>query len=137
MKAAIFAMAVSMMAAMPGRAEDRTMLPEIVVGAPPAPTSATRESSASLASGSTHERCVDVTIGGERSFGCLNEKLKRKVDQVNPVQNIAPIDARSPDLKVGVVNVPGVQQQYGRNFGVSVFPYRPAPPVFSSPLGHR
>jgi hypothetical protein len=31
----------------------------------------------------------------------------------------------------------GVQQQYGRNFGVSVVPFRPAPPVFSSPLGRR
>src|ERR1700737_2677546 len=136
MRAAIFAIPVSMMAAMQARAEDRTMLPEIVFGAP-APTSAPREASASPASGGAHERCVDVTIGGERSFGCLNEKFKQQVDKVNPVQNIAPIDARSPDLKAGVVNMPGVQQQYGRNFGVSVYPYRPAPPVFSSPLGHR
>jgi hypothetical protein len=137
MKAAIFAIAVSMMAAVPARAEDLTMLPEIVVGAPPARTSVPREPNASPASGSTHERCVDVSIGGDRSLGCLNEKLKRQVDQVNPVQNITPLDARSPDLKVGVVNIPGVQQQYGRNFGVSVFPYRPPPPVFSSPIGRR
>lgn len=39
---------------------------------------------------------------------------------------IAPVDAKSQDIKVGVVNVPAVQQQYGRNFGVSVIPYRPA-----------
>jgi hypothetical protein len=83
-----------------------------------------------------HQRCVDVTIGSERSFGCLNETLKRKVDEVNPVPNIPPIDAKSQDLKTGVSNLPAVQQQYGRNFGISAFPYRPPQPVFSSP-GHR
>jgi len=54
-----------------------------------------------------------------------------------PVTNTPPIDAKSPDIRVGVVNVPGVQQQYGCDFGVSVYPYRPAAPVYSSPLGHR
>jgi hypothetical protein len=38
---------------------------------------------------------------------------------------------------VGIVNVPAVQQQYGQNFGHSVIPYWPPPPVFTSPLGHR
>jgi hypothetical protein len=134
MKSAIFAIAVSMMTAMSAQAEERTMLPEIVVGAPPPSTNTPRESSASPASGSTHERCAE---GDDRSLGCLNEKLKRQVDRVNPVQNTPPIDAKSSDLKVGVVNVPAVQQQYGRNFGVSAIPFRPAPPVFSSPMGHR
>ncbi|OKO67645.1 hypothetical protein AC628_38550 [Bradyrhizobium sp. NAS96.2] len=62
----------------------------------------------------------------------MNERLKKQVDQVNPpVTNTPPIDAKSSDIKVGVVNVPAVQQQYGRNFGVSAFPYRPAAPVYS------
>ena len=104
-------------------AEERaTTLPEIIVGAP-----ATAE----------HQRCVDVTIGNDQSFGCLNERLKRQVDSVNPTLNVAPIDAKSSDLKVGVVNMPGVQQQYGKNFGVSVRPYRPAAPVYAPPVGHR
>jgi hypothetical protein len=30
-----------------------------------------------------------------------------------------------------------VQQQYGQNFGHSVFPYRPPSPVYSSGLGRR
>jgi hypothetical protein len=52
--------------------------------------------------------------------------------------NLPPIDARSPDIKTGVVNIPAVQQQYGRNFGISVVPYRPPPPVFSTPgMPHR
>jgi hypothetical protein len=82
------------------------------------------------------ERCVEVEIGSSRALNCLNQKLKREVDRVNPSLNLPPIDAKSSDLKVGTVNIPGVQQQYGRNFGVSAFPYRPAPPVFTSPL-HR
>jgi hypothetical protein len=124
MRAAIFASAISAIAAIPAQAEERTTLPEIVVGAT-APTHA------------VNERCVDVRIGDAQSFGCLNQKLKRQVDQVNPVPNVAPIDAKSQDIKVGVVNVPGVQQQYGRNFGVSVYPYRPSASVYSSPLGRR
>jgi hypothetical protein len=104
-------------------AEERVMvLPELLIGGGMANT----------------DRCVEVQIGASRSMDCLNQKLRREVDRVNPVMNLPPIDARSPDTKVGVVNIPGVQQQYGRNFGVSATPYRPAPPVFSAPLGpHR
>jgi hypothetical protein len=46
-----------------------------------------------------NDRCVDVTVGGERSFGCINQLLKEKVVQTNPTMNTPPIDARSPDLK--------------------------------------
>jgi hypothetical protein len=106
-----------------GAAEERVIvLPEIVVGG---------------GARVSPDRCVEVEIGSSRAMDCLNQKLKKEVDRINPSLNLPPIDARSQDLKVGVVNVPGVQQQYGRNFGVSVIPYRPAPPVFSSPLGHR
>jgi hypothetical protein len=67
----------------------------------------------------------------------LNAQLKRKVDQTNPAANDPPLDAKSADPKIGVVNIPGVQQQYGKNFGNSVVPFRPAPPVFTSPVGPR
>ncbi|NPV19252.1 hypothetical protein HL668_00030 [Bradyrhizobium sp. 81013] len=66
----------------------------------------------------------------------MNVKLRRKVDTVNPSINQAPIDARSSDLKVGTVNVPAVQQQYGSNFGRSVVPLRPTA-VFPSGFGRR
>lgn len=107
----------------PTRAQERVMvLPEIVIGG----------------GAGNADRCVEVEIGASRSMDCLNQKLRREVDRVNPTMNLPPIDARSPDTKVGVVNIPGVQQQYGRNFGVSVVPFRPAPPAFSAPLGpHR
>ena len=152
MKASIFAMTIAMLAAMPASAEERTALPEIIVGSPPPspltpspPTASPPTVGPAVPQGTTAsrnpaagapERCGNGAA--DRSLGCLNEKLRREVDRVNPpVTNTAPIDAKSSDLKVGVVNVPAVQQQYGRNFGVSAFPYRPSAPVYSAPLGHR
>lgn len=86
----------------------------------------------------TQERCVEVEIGGSSSFGCLNQKLKREVDRVNPTPNLPPVDAHSPDTHIGVVNVPAVQQQYGSNFGKSVIPFRPPPSTYGTPsLSHR
>lgn len=73
---------------------------------------------------------------GKGGFDQLNRELKRKVDETNPAINNPPLDAKSADPKVGVINIPGVQQQYGRNFGVSVYPYRPNQ-VFTPPIGGR
>ncbi|MHC2434761.1 hypothetical protein [Bradyrhizobium sp. USDA 4451] len=138
MKVIILAIAVAGLSAMPAPAQtptpQHTPLPEIVVGIPPPALNLNRDTSggtgraAARGSGSAPaERCGDAS-----SLGCINERLRKQVDQVNPpVTNTTPIDAKSQDLKVGVVNVPAVQQQYGRNFGVSAFPYRPAAPVFS------
>src|SRR5262245_52210949 len=71
------------------------------------------------------ERCIDVEIGGDHAFGCLNQQLRREVDRVNPSLNLPPLDARSPDVRVGNVNEAAVRQQYGSNYGRSVFPFRP------------
>jgi hypothetical protein len=111
-------------AAISAHAEDRLNLPEItIMGSPPPP-------------GASREPCTDAASSNDHSLGCLNRQLKRQVDQVNPSLNMPPIDAKSPDLKVGVVNIPGVQQQYGQNFGHSVVPFRPPPPIFNS-FGRR
>jgi hypothetical protein len=82
--------------------------------------------------------CKGDGSAADKGFGCLNQKLKNQVDQASLNAGIpsAPLDAKSTDLKVGVVNVPAVQQQYGKNFGVSVVPYRP-PQIFSAPLGRH
>src|SRR5215475_934432 len=132
------------------RAEDPKSLPPVTIEAPPSspllpnPSSSGASATPTITgSGSRqagigakeYERCVDVTIGDDTSFGCINEQLRRKVDEVNPVLNAPPIDARSSDLKVGAVNVPAVQQQYGRNFGRSVVPFRPT--TSSSPVRGR
>lgn len=79
------------------------------------------------------ERCIEVEIGTDRALGCLNQQLKREVDRVNPSLTKPPIDARSPDIRVGNVNEIAVRQQYGPNFGRSVFPFRPPPLVFTVP----
>jgi hypothetical protein len=132
------------------RAEEPQSLPPVTVDAPPpklvlpssesgnvqaqAPTTIGGSKPGTGDNG--HERCVDVTIGNDTSFGCINERFKRKVDEVNPVLNTPPIDAKSSDLKVGTVNIPAVQQQYGKNFGHSVVPYRPTI-VYPSMIGRR
>ncbi len=79
------------------------------------------------------ERCVDVRIGDESAFGCINQQLRREVDRVNPSLNLPPIDARSPDVRVGNVNEAGVRQQYGSNYGRSVVPSRPSVPAYALP----
>lgn len=81
----------------------------------------------------TLDRCVEVEIGSDRAFGCLNQKLRREVDQVNSSINLPPIDARSSDVRVGNVNEAAVHQQYGSNYGRSAFPYRPPAPNFVLP----
>jgi hypothetical protein len=84
-------------------------------------------------SGPALERCVEVEIGNDSAFGCLNQKLKREVDRVNPSLNLPPLDARSPDVRIGNVNEAAVRQQYGSNYGRSAIPFRPPTPVYVLP----
>ncbi|WP_249125353.1 hypothetical protein [Bradyrhizobium manausense] len=85
--------------------------------------------------GSTVQRCVDVQIGSDSAFGCLNEQLRREVDKVNPTLNLPPIDARSSDVRVGNPNEAAIRQQYGSNYGRSATPFRP--PAIPNVLPHR
>ena len=104
----------------PGGSGAPTERREIIIGGnvPPAPN---------------FERCVDVQIGSDSAFGCLNQRLSREVERVNPSLNLPPIDARSPDVRVGNVNEAAVRQQYGSNYGRSAFPFRPPPPMLVLP----
>lgn len=124
MKLSICLMSVSVSAllATPCRAED----------APPAPSGIVIGGSA--AAPAISQTCVDVQVGASvRSFACLNQSLSREVQKINPTLNAPPLDARSADHKIGVVNIPGVRQQYGQNFGVSAVPFRPAVTVVNRP----
>ena len=114
----------AIMISVSARAQDRLNLPEITITGSPPPSDTGRE------------HCIDTATSNDHSLGCLNERMKREVDRVNPVLNMPPTDAKSSDLKVGVVNIPGVQQQYGQNFGHSVVPFRPPPPIYNS-FGRR
>src|ERR1700731_865494 len=142
MRLVAFSLLVTMGLLSRGLAEERVIvLPEIVIG--PGAGGIAKPGNGTNSGGVTSaptgpDRCVDAPTGSNRAIDCLNQKLKQQVDRVAPTLNLPPIDARSPDTKTGVVNIPGVQQQYGKNFGVSAVPFRPAPLQFNSPLGpHR
>ncbi len=100
------------------QAQDR----RVVLGGQPAP----------VASSS----CIEVEIGGERtsSLDCLNQRLEHQVRRVQPPRNIAPVDAVSPQVKLGGFNQAALRQQYGPNFGKSAIPYRPSTGQFSNPI---
>lgn len=83
------------------------------------------------------ETCVEVEIGGERSqkLDCINQQLKQQVDRLQPagnasaaVGNMPPYDASSPAVKLHGFNETALQQQYGKNLGKSVVPFRPTKP---------
>ena len=116
----VFMVAAPVVAQAPDRGNGPSGRPETIIGGgqPPAPT---------------FERCVDVQIGGDNALGCLNQKLKREVERTNPSINLPPLDARSPDVRVGNVNEAAVREQYGSNYGRSVYPYRPQAPTYAAP----
>jgi hypothetical protein len=97
-----------LMAAMAAHAEEATQLPPItLLGTPPKrhgkphrPAPPPQPTGTGTATDRpANERCVDVMVGGERSFGCINQLLKEKVVRTKPTVTTPPIDARSPDLK--------------------------------------
>ncbi len=121
MRQTIFAIAFSMIGIAPGLAQERPNdLPPIdVLG---------HRSSKSDDCGQKN---------GTHQLDCLNRRMQRQVDHINPPAISAPLGANSPDTKIGIVNLPAVQQQYGQNYGKSVIPFRPSPPVFAPALGHH
>jgi hypothetical protein len=122
MRTAVFILATLAVVSARAYAEERrTVLPEIEVRSPP-PTSDGRGGCAGHGA-------------DQKSLDCLNQKFKQQVEKINPPDTVAPLDARSQDLKVGVVNMPAVKQQYGPNFGHSVIPFRPPQPTFAPGLG--
>ena len=79
----------------------------------------TREAAAGLSAILEVEMNLHVKLCAGWGLSASELDLKRKVDEVNPTINTPPLDARSPDTRIGVINVPGAQQQYGKNFGNS------------------
>jgi hypothetical protein len=70
------------------------------------------------------QSCVDVRIGDERYFTCLNSLLRESVPQHRAPQIEAPLTATSPSTAVGTFNEQAVRQMLGNNFGRSVQPQR-------------
>jgi len=79
------------------------------------------------------QTCVQVEIAGRMAgtLNCLNQQLRNQAMAAEgEAVPAAPLGAGSPSNAVGLFNQFGVAEQYGRNFGVSVLPYRPPPPVY-------
>lgn len=116
------------------RAGDPAPLPPVTVSPPPPlpPKSPVVNNPDKGAGGAANDNPSDG-----KALERLNQELRRKVDEVYPGNNTPPLDARSPDTKIGVVNIPGVQEQYGQNFGRSAVPYRPPPLIYNTPVGRH
>jgi hypothetical protein len=79
--------------------------------------------------------CVDVQIGTDRYYSCLNRQWARMVPPTRFSSSAdAPYSATSPAPQVGTFNQAATAERLGSNFGKSVVPQRPPPAVFSSPL---
>ncbi len=79
------------------------------------------------------ESCVEVEIDGAKALDCINRRLKGDVDRVNPVPNIPPIDARSQDIHLGIVNVPACSSSTVRISGNLLYPIARRRPFSSRP----
>lgn len=80
--------------------------------------------------------CVQVRIAGQKPspYDCLNQQLQQQAQGTQGAPSVPPVTAASPSNETGTFNQQGIAEQYGKNFGKSVIPYRPPPPTYSSPL---
>jgi hypothetical protein len=102
-----------------------------------APGRVPAQSSGVTLPGSTSQTCVQVEVPGEKPsvYNCLNQQLQQEALGAGRPQANAPLTATSPSNQVGTFNEQGVAEQYGQNFGKSVIPFRPPPPVFNNAIG--
>jgi hypothetical protein len=84
----------------------------------------------------TGQTCVQMQIAGQKPspYDCLNQQLQQEVQGVTSTEPSLPLSAGSPPNQVGTFNEQSLSEQYGKNWGHSVIPYRPPPPVFSNGL---
>lgn len=83
----------------------------------------------------TAQTCVQVTMNGQSGppYNCLNQQLQQLAQSAHTQPSLPLAPPASPSA-AGAFSETGVAQQYGKNFGVSVTPYRPPAPVFTSNL---
>lgn len=86
--------------------------------------------------GGTITTCTDVDVGSAHGYDCLNAQLSNMVqgEQRPSSATDAPVSATSPSNVVGSFNEGATRNRLGANFGKSVIPSRPPPPVFQPPL---
>jgi len=85
-----------------------------------------------------HQTCVDVTIGDQRSYSCLNEQMKHFTEQHRAsALGDAPYTAGAPSQQTGTFNQAATKERLGNAFGYSAIPQRPAPQPFPGPINSR
>ncbi len=83
------------------------------------------------------QSCVDVKIGSEQYYNCLNRHLQETTrGQPFTARSAAPYSAASPAPEVNSFSQAASKEQLGTSFGHSAIPQRPPKPVFFSPLTH-
>lgn len=80
------------------------------------------------------ETCVDVTVGSERSYACLNAALARTVAAAHAPLANATVDAASPAPRTGLFNETATRERMGANYGRSAIPARDPKPNTVNPL---
>ncbi len=85
----------------------------------------------------TSETCVDVRVGSDQSYSCINAALARTANQARAPVNPGTLSPASPSNQVGTFNRAATAERMGNTFGHSVISQRPPPPVFSNPLFNR
>jgi hypothetical protein len=78
--------------------------------------------------------CVDVRIGTDAYYDCLNGELRNLVPGQRLSSRDTPWPATKPANEVGTFSLPAVRERMGTAFGHSVVAQRPPPPVYPPPL---
>lgn len=104
------------------------------------PDAASAPPPASAAKDPIKPSCVDVEINGYRglSYNCLTDQMTPKDNAPKEAPGLASDGVtRLPPNQAGLANRASTANRMGNTFGKSVYPQRPAPPVYTSPLPGR
>lgn len=78
--------------------------------------------------------CVDVRIGNEQYYNCLNRELAASVPRNRLSAADSPNNASMPGTAAGLSDRSATREQLGTNFGISAKPQRPPEPNYPAPL---
>ncbi len=84
------------------------------------------------------ESCIEVRIAGEvaTDFSCVNAAMKNTIDRSRRETKLdTTLGPQSSSAALGTFNIAAEKLRMGQNFGHSIYPYRPAPPVYAPILG--
>lgn len=83
---------------------------------------------------SAEQTCVDVRVGDQRSYDCINSALARVARAAHGPTDPGTLSATSPPQAVGTFDRAATAERMGNTFGRSVLSQRPPRPVYLSPL---